>query len=161
MIVDPRDQQVAEVVAKHCWSCQSVSDGDPAFAYSVGFPGTLSAPEFIVFGLAPELMHRILWGVFRQISAGAPAIEGARWSDLIDGYECVTIGVHPNRALEYLGFAQGHHRYCKRDGIVSALQLVWPGKAEGLFPWQEGCHQDVKRLQPRLDTPERRGWTNA
>ena len=136
MILGPRDEQVADVVAEHGWSCQSVSAGgdDPAFAYSVGFPETLNAPQFIIFGLAPELMHRILWGVFRQVSAGAPAIAGARWRDLLDGYDCVTIGVYPSRVLEYLGFAQGYHRHRRREGIVSALQLVWPAKGQGLFP---------------------------
>lgn len=163
MTLDPRDEQVAEVVAKHGWSCQSVSagGGDPPFAYSVGFPETLSAPEFIIFGLAPELMHKILWGVFRQISAGALATGGARWSDLLDGHDCVTIGVHPSRVVEYLGFAQGYHRHRGREGIVSALQLVWPAKGQGLFPWQAGCHNDVRRMQPRLDTPNRQAWTDG
>ena len=159
---DPRDVQVAEVVAKHGWSCQSVEAGgdDPAFVYSVGFPD-MGAPEFIMFGLAPELMHKILWGVFHQIKGGRLATEGERWSDLLEGYDCVTMGVHPNRISEYFGFAMGYHRYRKRREPWGALQLVWPGAGQGLFPWQNGCLEDVRTRQPRLDTPRRRAWTNA
>ena len=163
MILDPRDEEVAAVVAKHGWSCQSIEagGGDPAFVYSVGFWETLNAPEFIMFGLDPALMHGLLWGVFRQIKAGASATEGKRWSDLLDGYDCITLSVHPNRVLEYFGFAQGYYRHRGQDGVVSGLQLVWPGKGHGLFPWQDGCSEDVRRMQPRLDTPKRQGWIDG
>ena len=62
-------QMVRDNVDKHGWFGTSVFDPDgknPSFSYSVGFTKTLTAPDFIIFGLSRELMHSMLWSLFDQ-----------------------------------------------------------------------------------------------
>ncbi len=49
------EDEIAEVVREYGWFAASVSDHDPPFLYSVGLMQTCDHPEFIVFGLDPEL----------------------------------------------------------------------------------------------------------
>lgn len=113
-MLDASDKKLIANVKKCGFHSQHVfEDADgPAFQYSIGFSDTLKSLEIIVFGLERELMHNMLWEMFRQIKAGSSLSEGARWGGLLGG----------------------HHR--RRDpGLLLAYQLFWPGTQQGLFPW--------------------------
>ena len=156
------EQSIVDNVAEHGWFCVSVFDPDdvkPSFSYSVGFWKTLNSPEVIIFGLPGKLMHSMLWEMFRQIRDGAQLEDGRRWSNLIEGFDCISHKVHPdnmqreyfNSALWYWGDPE------ERGAALEAYQLVWPGSKDGLFPWQVGCAQIVRDYQPALYVPPEGG----
>ncbi len=145
------------LIEKHGWYGMSVFDpkGErPDFSYSIGFTKTLSAPEFIVFGLNRELRHSMLWEVFRQIGAGAVPEEGKRWSDLLEGFDCVgREAIRSDLFEEYSTSADWFWRDQGHEGHPRVFQIVWPGALGGLFPWEEGCDQAVIESQDALWLP--------
>jgi len=141
-------------VETHGWFATHVFDpdgNDPNFTYSTGFAKTLNVPEFIIFGLDQELMHDMLWEVFRQLESGAVPEDGMRWHDLIEGFHCISKKAsHPDLHKEYTCSANW---FWRREGHTTPLdvyQIVWPGAQQGLFPWEEGCNEYVISQQPQL-----------
>ena len=156
------EQEILDNVVEHGWHCVAVfGEGErPGFAYSVGFIDTLKCPEFIVFGLDTKLMHGMLWSVFRQVRDGkAMPGEGQRWCALIEGYDCISRAVHPSQIEpEYFNSALWYWWYSGREReSVCAYQLFWPGREQGLFPWESGCNQIVRDYQPALYLPDETG----
>lgn len=96
----------------------------------------------------------MLWEVFRQLQAGAVLREGARFDGLLEGFACVARRVHPTQVAQYLGFANWYDRRIKPGAdYVAAYQIFWPGKVDGLFPWEPGCHAFIRECQPQLQLP--------
>lgn len=141
-------------IEEYGWFAMQVFDPDgkdEPFTYSIGLTQTLNSPELIVFGLPKALMHDMLWQVFRQIKAGASVEHGKRWADIIEGYECVTVeATHPDLFKEYATSANWFWKDRGNEGHPPVFQLVWPGTGHRLFPWDEGCSQDVIDAQPKL-----------
>jgi len=154
------DQKVIDDVATHGWSCMNVGagDGEPNFSYSIGWWESIKSPEGIVFGLPSKLQHSMLWEVFRQVQAGLVLTDGLKISNLIEGHDCIARQVHASRISDHFGFALW---YCRIKGgpssSVQAFQIFWPGKHQGLFPWETGCDQSVRDGQPLLYLPKARG----
>ena len=159
MALNDYEQSVLDNIAKHGWFCVMVGcnyeDEGPSFAYTVGFEQTLSSPECIIFGLPLELMHSMLWEVFRQVREGAVLSDGRRLSGLIEGFDCVSREVDSSKIeREYFNSALWHWGDpVERGRPMRAFQLVWPGSKDGLFPWQSGCAQVVKDHQTALYLP--------
>jgi hypothetical protein len=154
--LDPEDRRIVDKVEEFGFFSQGVlAEGDqPEFRYSVGFWESLKSPEVIIFGLPLDLMHNMLWEMFRQIKAGKTLSDGARWSDLIAGHDCISRPVHPSQFAEHIGFALWYRRLRTGNAEgLSAYQLFWPGKRQGLYPWQDGCDQTVRECQPALYLP--------
>lgn len=154
------ERKLLDNVDEHGWFCVHVFDPDgreEPFSYSVGFTKTLGAPEFIVFGLPRNLMHSMLWEVFRQIKAGKTPADNQRWSDLIEGFECVSRAVHStNMTPDYLSSAIWFWKNpSAREGLPPAFQIVWPGRETGHFPWDKDCPEDLRVAQPPLWLPNR------
>jgi hypothetical protein len=151
------EQKILDTIDEHGWFDTHVFDpeeSDPTFSYSVGFTETLAAPEFIVFGLEMKLMHNMLWSVFRQIRAGKAVMDGARWDDVLNGFECVSRRVDPSNVVrDYMNSAMWFWGDEAAKGPVPVFQLVWPGAVDGLFPWDEGCSETVRDFQPPLYMP--------
>lgn len=160
MPLDEDEALVLHNIERFGWHGEWVAAerGQPQFVYSVGFPETLGVPEFIVFGLEHRVMHEMLWGVFRQIRAGAQPATGVRWPGLIPGvaFDCVSRPVHWSQ-LPNGHFGRAGWRHVMRGGDIVAfegVQLFWPSRKEGLLPWENGCPDVVRDLQPRLDLSE-------
>jgi hypothetical protein len=161
MHLDEDEERVLHNIQHYGWHGEWVAadKGQPEFVYTVGFPETLGAPEFIVFGLEHKVMHGMLWGVYRQIQAGAAhSAQGTRWPGLIPGltHDCVSRPVHYSQ-LPNGHFGRAGWRHVMRGGDIVAfegVQLFWPSKLEGLLPWEDGCPEVVRDLQPRLDLRE-------
>jgi len=157
--LDPYFKKLLENVEEFGWQCTSVAprvdddDDSPAFSYSIGFWECLDSPEVIVFGLPSKLMHSMLSEVHRQIEAGRSLEDGARWSDLISGFDCISRPVHPTQIGNYLLSSIWYKKQKTGSGDVAAYQLFWPGKLDGLYPWEEGCDQIVRDAQPMLFLP--------
>ncbi len=146
------EQEILDAVDEHGWFCTAVFDPDgaaPDFAYTVGFTRTLDLPEFIMFGLPLKTLHGILWDVFRALKAGRAPEDGQRWSDLIEGYDCMLRRVHPTQVIrEHFNSAL----WFRGDQPLTAFQVVWPDR-DGRFPWDPGCAQGVRDDQPALYLP--------
>jgi hypothetical protein len=110
----------------------------------------LGAPELIIFGLKPDVMHSMIWEMTRQIQAGRTIATDAVFNDLIVGFPCIVKPVDPAWLYEYFGYACWYYDYRQKLEQLQACQIFWPGKLDGLFPWQQGCSDEVTAAQPLL-----------
>lgn len=157
------ERELLSDVEESGWRCVCVFDpdgNDPTICYSVGFTKTLSAPEFIIIGLDSDLMHAMLWEIFRQLQANKDFEDGTIWKGLIRDYDCVSKRVHPSNIIaDHLNSAMWFWREAlQKTSALPAFQIVWPGShgiGEGLFPWDDGCDWRVKAAQPPLYLPHR------
>lgn len=159
-MLDAADQELVDNVQEHGFHSMGVhADTEvPGFRYSIGFWETLGSPEVIIFGLDLKLMHNMLWEMFRQIKSGARLADGARWSELIEGFDCISRPVHPSQMREHFGYALWYRRYRKQNvQDLQAYQLFWPGRQQGLYPWDPDCVQEVRDHQPTLYLPREIG----
>jgi hypothetical protein len=158
MAFNDYEERLVANIAEHGWFCVSVlgDASQPSFSYSVGFAETLNAPEFIVFGLPSELMHAMLWEMFRKLEGGGSIPEnGDRIAGVLEGYDCLTREVHPENVVrEYLNSAiwRWGDPALKGDPL-KVRQLFWPDVTHGLFPWEGGCEPEVRAAQPLLYLP--------
>lgn len=152
------EQKLFSVVEEHGWQFTFVFDPEgltPDFGYSVGFSTSLKAPEFIVFGLPRELMSSMLWEIYRQIENGASPFDGMRWKDLLEGFDCISRrATHKDLHSEFTVSANWFWQENGNAGNPEVYQIVWPGARQGLFPWDDGCAQEVIDAQPSL-------WSDA
>ena len=146
------EQQVVDDIATHGWHGVHVLEDEagPGFCYSIGLDDMLGAPELIVFGLKRPVMHAMIWEMTRQIQAGRTISPDAVFNYLIEGFPCIVKPVHPSRRGDYFGYAGWYYHYRRKLGRFQAFQIFWPGKLDGLFPWQPGCADEVKAAQPLL-----------
>ena len=154
---DEYRQNLLDQIETHGWFSQGVFDAEgdePEFKYSIGMSKTLGSPEFIIIGLSLNLMHNMLWEVFRQVRDGKPVADGARWSDLLEGFDCISKPVHESHfGSEYF---YGIMNFWDREFTPERkeiYQIVWPGPHSGKFPWDHGCSADVLKQQPQLWMP--------
>ncbi|WP_309603405.1 DUF4262 domain-containing protein [Sphingomonas sp.] len=142
-------------VDQHGCSINVVSDpdgDDPAFAYSIGFPTSVSQPEVIVFGLSSDLMQSMINETQRQCSEDALTLQdGAVIAGLLEGFNCVLRAV-PEDAIdaEHFNSAIWYRRVIMGEKMDRAFQIFWPGASDGLFPWDEAADPHVVRLQSEL-----------
>jgi len=151
------EQGLLDNIEEHDWSCTSVIDPEaeePSFSYSIGLTSTLESPEFIVFGLPASLMHAMLSEIVRQLRDGLSVEDGSRVSGLLAGFDCVVRAVHPDNIVrDYLNSAIWYWNHTDHEGVPPVFQIVWPGAKDGLLPWDEGCSDIVREMQPPLWLP--------
>lgn len=163
MAISDYEQRILDDIAEYGWFSMGVlgeRDHGPSFAYSVGFEDSLNCAEFIVFGLPNNLMHSMLWSVFRQIrESGVNPEEGRRWSGVLEGHDCISRTVHPSQIeREYFNSALWYRSYTGRSlESARAFQLFWPAARDKRFPWETGCPQELRDLQPLLYLPREVG----
>ena len=148
------EQRIVANVEQYGCHVMHVFDPDgveEAFSYSIGFPVSVSQPEVIAFGLSSKLMHSMINELHRQCRDGLRMENGLRVADLIEGYDCELRVVRPERIIaDYFGSGMWFHRHRTGQAMTEAFQIVWPGAASGLFPWDEAASQDVVDAQPAL-----------
>jgi hypothetical protein len=129
-------EKTKRLIAKHGWMVQGVFGDDPAhnFAYTVGLAGK-GKPEFIVFGLRPDIAQQLLNELAgRQVDGGETFTPGQLLDDLFqpkpDGEKI------PARLLLVMDSTE-HLTMANRFGPmpVTALQLCYPD-ADGYWPWE-------------------------
>ncbi|WP_033922909.1 DUF4262 domain-containing protein [Sphingomonas sp. 37zxx] len=148
------EKRIVENVERHGCHVNFVFDPDenePAFCYSVGFPETVNQSEVIVFGLSQKMMHWMVNETLRQCRDGLILKDWVVIGGLLEGFECIVREISPqNLAPEYFNSALWFHRYTTGSDLASAVQLVWPGAVDGLFPWESGSSEIVCNSQPAL-----------
>lgn len=70
-----------------------------------------------------------------------------RWSELSGA---PGRGDHPDLFTEYATSANWFWNDQGQDGHPPVYQIAWPGARDGLFPWEEGCAEEVITAQPQL-----------
>lgn len=144
------DDAIAADVDRVGWTCISIRDVDPPFAYTVGLMKTYDHPELIIFG-RPDDAHPILSDLVGAFSAGTRLDQPGKY-DVLDGFPTATRPVDESHHEIYLGYAMGFVRYMGRVGELAAVQIYVPD-IDGLYPFESGCAEPVFRSQPRLDIP--------
>jgi len=153
------ERTLVKNIDEYGWQATHVFDPDgvnEAFSYSIGFRKSLNTADFIIFGLPKNLMHHILWEIYRRIDTGKTVRDGAEWEGLLEGdYTCVSRLVHSSHNLSnYFNSARWYYRYIGMpDDDLEFYQLFWPGAKIKKLPWEEGCHPDVITAQPLLYEP--------
>ena len=142
-----RDARLLQTLEQWGWFVTKVggTDSEPPFAYSMGLYENFKHPEIILFGLDFEVMHRLINGAAKRIQQGQRYAERHRYDDLIEGYPCEFHKVNPSRYDGLLNYAIWYYR----GEAFPALQLIWPDSA-GLFPWEDGFAESVRKKQPIL-----------
>ena len=144
------DDAIAADVDRVGWSCISIRDVDPPFAYTVGLMKTHDHPELIIFG-RPDDAHPILYDLVSAIASGSRLSTPTEY-DVLDGFPIGTRPVDISHHETYLGYAMGYVRRIGRIGDLTAIQIYVPD-IDGTYPYQPGCAEPVYRSQPRLDIP--------
>ena len=149
------EQSIVDNVAKHGCFIMSVFDPEglePEFSYSIGFEETTGQNEVIVFSLPKNLRASMINEIWRQMSErGLRLSDGTEIFDLLEGYRCIARQVTSQEAIrENFGSAIWYNRRFGEREITLAYQIVWPGARQGLFPWDNGCVQEVIDDQPAL-----------
>jgi hypothetical protein len=145
------DEQLLADIKKIGWHHVHVraEDGEPSFAYSLGFYANFGQPEIIVFGLPPQIAQQLLNITAIRFAGAKAAYETyTPYDDIAEGMRIAFIPVARQHYREYLGYAGWFYGSVQAD--FPALQMVWPDK-QGRFPWEPTYDQSFSRLQPLLD----------
>ena len=126
----------------------------PDFAYSVGFDETVQQPEVIMFGLPQKVMKFSINETLQSCRDGLELEDWTQIEGILEGHRCIARTVHPSRVSRKYFNSAIWYQGAKADlETIRAVQLVWPGSLDGLFPWDEGCAAVVRDLQPALYEP--------
>lgn len=120
------------------------------FAYSVGFRTTVSQPEVIVFGFSTELSAAVINGVLDMCREGLVLEDWKEIDGLLKDHPCIVREVEPEFLVPYYFNSAMWYAEHEREEMTRAMQIVWPGVDDGLFPWDKGCSDAVRDLQPPL-----------
>src|SRR5205823_13640721 len=106
---DDADRRVLRDIEEHGWHAVQVVDDDPApFICSVGVMQTLKRPELVIFGLEIQLMHRVLWTLYREIKMGRRFDDEPLHDRILVGYPVAARIAHRSWHPRYLGYAMWH-----------------------------------------------------
>jgi hypothetical protein len=153
--LDDGERNVIAGIREYGWFRHSIfgDEDGPGFSYTTGFWVTAAFPEIIVFSLKSDIIHDILWDVFRNVKAGRPPAMGVATSDIFVNLPAMLLPVSKRFYADYLGWDRWFHA----GDEFPCLQLVWPDR-EGVFPWQHGFDETFRDDQPDLTD---NGWTAA
>lgn len=130
---------------------QDDDDEDETFAYSVGFPRTVGQPDVIVFGFSTELSAAVINGVLGMCREGFVMEDWKEVDGLLKGHRCILREVEPEYLDPYyFNSAIWFSEHEMDTKFTRAIQIVWPGVDDGLYPWDKGCSDAVRDLQTPL-----------
>ncbi|MEM9348482.1 MAG: DUF4262 domain-containing protein [Planctomycetota bacterium] len=146
-----KQQNIYALEGRGCHTvCIESSDGSPDTAFSVGLNDLFEHPEIIILGSASDvLVHTVGWAI-HNLRRGKRFDSGELYDGFFDAFAVTTRPVNPKWHDKYFGYASQHLTGLKWPETLQAVQLLWPDKS-GRFPWEEGCDEQVVRLQPLLD----------
>ena len=144
---DAGEQRVLDDIAKHGWHCVHIlAEGDQGpYSFTVGLFQTYRQPELLIYGLKPEVAHKIFWNAVEALPRGKSLDLNKPTAELLEGYSCCFVEVPASNYYEYVGFARWY--YCGNG--FPLYQIVWPSR-DGFFPWHPKASQEFKQCQPVL-----------
>ncbi len=129
-------------------------DDLPPYAYSIGFPKTISlvdsaraasTPEVVIFGLPQETAGPAINGLLAMCAAGLSLHEGARIPEFFGVFDCI-VRMVDKRNLNYFESAKWYHESQMGQPLENVAMIVWPD-ADHRFPWEPECADWVKADQ--------------
>lgn len=150
------------LAASHGWAVMKVhndpASGTPTLAYSVGLHENFGHPEIVLTGFDPGLMQNLINDMGEVVRAGGRYEPGRDYDRIVRGYACRTIEVSAQWRLLFMYAASWFYNTVD----FPTLQLLLPDP-QGLFPTDEACEEEYRRVQPLLDAepPERAGRRRA
>lgn len=131
--MDDYDRKILSMIGEYGVAIQYVGGDEtsPPFAYTVGL-AAVQRPEFLIFGLPPEIAHTLLNDLAKVALAGQEFAHGDIVHNLISGYPVTMVEIADPG--EHLTMANRLYQPAE-DVQVSALQVVFPDK-ESRFPWE-------------------------
>jgi len=146
----PHFKKLVRDVDEFGWHVVLVREDDegPGFAYTVGVYKNLKQPEIIMIGLKLDVLHPVLNGIVEDMKKGKRFKTGKRYSDVIEGFDCVFRTVHGSHYDDYLGQAIRFYG----GSTFPVVQCIWPDK-KARFPWDKDATPHLGRQQPLLDSP--------
>jgi len=148
------EQQLLEAIDKIGFRVTGVYDrksGTPSFAYSTGFPDLIGQPEVIAFGQPIQGMSIMIGHLSDLCRDGLRMTDGLQVPGLLQNHACTLRSVKPENIVgDYFHFAMWYQQRQTGTAMTEAFQIVWPGAKSGLFPWDAGCAEEVRALQPAL-----------
>ncbi|MCY7412782.1 MAG: DUF4262 domain-containing protein [Salinibacterium sp.] len=145
------NQELSQIIDKEGWAAVQVHETDqqPNYAYSVGLWKTFQHPEVIVFGLLPDVGHRLINVIGEGVREGTRFPSSGTSSEVLEGRDCAFREVSPGAIPAYMGEAQKYY-----GTVFPAIHCIWPDR-DGRLPWQPGTSIEYRRQQPMLsDGPE-------
>jgi len=148
------EEQLLKAIKQIGFRVTGVGDsknGSPSFAYSTGFPDLFGQPEVIVFGLPIQGMATMIGRLSDQCRDGLHMNDGLQVTGLLPNHPCILRAVKPENIVgDYFHFAMWYRQRQTGTDMTEAFQIIWPGAKTGLFPWDAGCSDEVRALQPAL-----------
>lgn len=149
--MNPLEREARRLVGERGWTAVPIDGPELHWAYTIGLPESMDAPELISFGINGDGCAGMLIEIQCHLRDGRLVLEdGLRWNEL--GYELCWRRVHPH---QYLGLNWLHLAKEVREertgqrNEVDVFQAFVSDEA-GLYPWDEGCDPDFRDLQPQL-----------
>lgn len=144
------ERDILANVRDHGCHITSVSD-EPPFTYSAGFIETASQPEVIIFGLPSKLCASMINNLLRMCREGLELTDGGEIEGLLQAHRVIARAIDPDNIVrDHFNSAIWYEQRRTGRTLDRAMQLVWPGALDGLFPWDDGCSKEVRDLQPAL-----------
>lgn len=144
---DASDQKVLDDIAECGWHCTAVFEDDegPGFAFTIGVFHSYQHPEFIIFGLPPEVAHEVLHLAVEGVKSGAISDLSLPADELLEGYACVFSRVPETEYRDHVGYCRWYYE----GNDFPLYQIVWPSK-HGSFPWNPDASDAFRARQPVL-----------
>lgn len=149
---DRMERDVLRVVRERGWTIVPV-EGPLPWAYSIGFPSSVGAPEVICF--APAMgAARILSDTHAHLADRRLVLrDGLVWDGL--GFPSCWRKVHESQVMgfQWMRLAKAHAEAEAGARVdIEAYQLFLPDVSD-LYPWDDGCHPQMREMQPLLFMP--------
>lgn len=147
---DDVDRELMALIDKHGWAVCWVWDDEgkrPGFHYSAGLYELTGKPELLIGGLSRKAGHWLVNAYAKRVVAGESLAAGQRDGDFLDGTEVIFLEVNSRQvSQEYTTWTDWFYR--RQD--IPLLQLVWPDRSAGAFPWQPEWPARLKDAQEIL-----------
>ena len=147
---DTQEKKVLVDIDAYGWHCVNIlaEEGLPGFSFSVGNYHSTKHPEFIIFGLRPDVAHQILTLAIAGLKDGTIVDLSAPTDELLNGNSCLFVKVPEAHYREHVGFGRWYYE----GNSFPLYQIVWPSR-EGNFPWHAGAREAFRAAQPVLGLP--------
>jgi hypothetical protein len=147
------DTKVLQDIQRVGWHVTGVfaqtGEKGPDWAFSIGLFHSFAHPEVLVFGLPLDRCMSVVNVMGQEIRAGKRYEPEQPYADILqDPYRCVFRHVDRNHYRSYVGYGLWFYE----DDPFPLMQCFWPDK-ESHFPWDRGCDDYVRDVQPLLFTP--------
>jgi hypothetical protein len=120
--------------------------GGPDFCYSIGINKSAGQPDLIIFGLRPEVAQFAINEYCQRVLNGEIFNTQLPYYGFIDSFPVYFVNVPRAHYPKYLGW--GHWFYGADDFRV--MQMIYPDKETGGWPWSERPNADYFWHQPVL-----------